>query len=189
MGNPRLPVYGSEKPSRLPKDLTGMRFGKLVVLGRVFPVRRGGSVWSCKCDCGGLCKVKRCGLIEGRESCGCLIREVWGKSARLRPYEAVYRVLKDRNKLRYPVDLTYEEFLLFVNEKFCHYCGMELVWYKHISGTVAYNLDRKDNTKGYSKENCVACCARCNCGKGDRFTYDEWYEMTRCLRDKCYYKK
>jgi hypothetical protein len=33
-------------------------------------------------------------------------------------------------------------------------------------------------------KNTVACCKRCNYGKGDRFTFDEWYGMTRYLREQ-----
>ena len=35
-----------------------------------------------------------------------------------------------------------------------------------------YNLDRKDNSIGYSKNNCVVCCSTCNYIKGDKFTYE-----------------
>ena len=43
------------------------------------------------------------------------------------------------------------ESLGLTEEEKCHYCGAELR---------GYNLDRKDNTKGYSKENCVVCCGQ-----------------------------
>jgi len=79
MGEPRLPVYGREKPKRLPKDLTGRRFGKLVVQSWVPEFKK----WLCQCDCGGTCNVKRTGLIAGRQSCGCLSRMYYGKRARL----------------------------------------------------------------------------------------------------------
>ena len=107
-----------------------------------------------------------------------------GKS-KFRPYETVYRrfliVAKDSDK---EVNLSFEEFLHFVEEKNCHYCGLEVVWRafttQHKSNP--YNLDRKDNSKGYSKVNCVVCCRSCNYGKGDRFTYEEWCVMTDALR-------
>lgn len=82
------------------------------------------------------------------------------------------------------MDLTYEEFVEFTSTLRCHYCQSEVTWAefnvdKHGNN---YNLDRKDHTKTYSKDNCVVCCARCNWGKQDQFSYDEWYGMTAYLR-------
>ncbi len=48
--------------------------------------------------------------------------------------------------------LTEEQFLSFW-EKPCHYCG------EKINGI---GIDRIDNSKGYSIENCVPCCIDCN---------------------------
>lgn len=107
-----------------------------------------------------------------------------GKS-KFRPYEAVYRrflvVAKGSEK---SVNLSFEEFLQFVQEKQCHYCGNAVVWNAFTASRKSspYNLDRKDNALGYSKENCAVCCRACNYGKGDRFTYEEWCVMTEALR-------
>ena len=43
-------------------------------------------------------------------------------------------------------------------------------------------MDRKDNNKGYEKDNVVPCCWRCNNGRGNLFSYEEWYGMTGYLR-------
>ena len=54
-------------------DLTGRRFGRLVVSGlhSVKPVH-----WNCRCDCGGTTIVRAGNLTEGNtRSCGCLRRE------------------------------------------------------------------------------------------------------------------
>lgn len=83
MGNPKLPVYGQEKAKRLPDDLTGRRFGHLVVLERILPNVKGGSRWLCKCDCGTVKRVRRENLVRGTESCGCISRVFFGKRARL----------------------------------------------------------------------------------------------------------
>ena len=75
MGEPRLPVYGREVPKRLPTDLVGRRFGKLIVQSWIPELKK----WLCLCDCGETCKVKRRGLVDGRQSCGCLVRIMLGK--------------------------------------------------------------------------------------------------------------
>ena len=187
MGNPRLPVYGSEKPKRLPKDLTGMVFGRLKVLElvpnkdqKVYP-----KIYKCQCACGTFTHVRRDYLVGGTRSCGCNRTHPFSEKPELRKYEAIYRTLLYMNKHRCLVDLTYEEFLKFVDIKNCHYCGCSLHWQEWADRVGAYNLDRKDNTRGYSTDNCVVCCKRCNFGKGDRYSYDEWYGMTRYFREKC----
>ena len=60
--------------SRL-EDLTGKRFGRLVVLEKVFrPGNR--TLWHCKCDCGGETFSKPSDLTRGvTKSCGCLALE------------------------------------------------------------------------------------------------------------------
>ena len=87
MGNPRLPVYGSEAPKRLPVDLTGIRFGKLVVQEWLPEFKK----WLCLCDCGETCKVKRRGLVGGRQSCGCLVRIMLGKVMEKSPKNKLFR--------------------------------------------------------------------------------------------------
>jgi len=53
------------------KDLTGMRFGKLVVLYRNGS-RCSFSLWRCRCECGNECDVISTNLTRGNStSCGC----------------------------------------------------------------------------------------------------------------------
>ena len=54
------------------KDLTGLRFGKLVALYPTGETRRGFKIWRCKCDCGNLTDVS-VGNFFHTKSCGCLI--------------------------------------------------------------------------------------------------------------------
>lgn len=63
------------------KNLTGLRFGKLLVVGLLGKRRYGGSrnsyLWSCVCDCGKISVVEGGNLSSNTRSCGCLI----GKSS------------------------------------------------------------------------------------------------------------
>ncbi len=43
----------------------------------------------------------------------------------------------------------------------CHYCGHTPGW-----PTSRVGIDRVDNTKGYSMDNCLSCCTQCNTAKG-----------------------
>lgn len=69
-----------KRPNRI-KDLTGQRFGKLVVLGlhdRVMtPCGSIKTRFACACDCGNKTITKRSNLVNGyTSSCGCMVREV-----------------------------------------------------------------------------------------------------------------
>jgi len=58
-------------------DLTGQRFGRLVVVGRAENTTSGKSAWRCTCDCGKKVIVQGCHLRSGHtRSCGCLSRDV-----------------------------------------------------------------------------------------------------------------
>lgn len=62
------------------RDLTGQRFGRLLVIGRttdqVLSSGRTLVAWACICDCGQPKKVSGGALVTGRsKSCGCFRRE------------------------------------------------------------------------------------------------------------------
>lgn len=62
-------------------DLTGKRFGRLVALEWVGSDLRKHRLWRCKCDCGNEKITKTTLLISNQtKSCGCLGKEVLGKS-------------------------------------------------------------------------------------------------------------
>lgn len=57
-------------------DITGRRFGRLVVLRWEGYSRSWQSMWRCRCDCGKEVVVMKWNLLRGRtRSCGCLHRE------------------------------------------------------------------------------------------------------------------
>ncbi len=162
-----------------PIDLTGKRFGKWTVIEKsVRPPTTSPSkplYWKCRCECGTERVIPAHNLRCKRTlSCGC--------ENALPDYKHLYNKFLLQNKDRIHCSLTFHEFLRFTEEAVCHYCHSPIKWKKHGNGN-AYNLDRKDNHKGYTPENCVVCCARCNFGKSSRFSYAEWYEMTQCFRN------
>ncbi|WP_225884253.1 alcohol dehydrogenase [Lacticaseibacillus mingshuiensis] len=57
-------------------DLTGKRFGRLVVVSWVGHAGNGNAMWHCQCDCGNTLDVDSYRLRRGTtQSCGCLRRE------------------------------------------------------------------------------------------------------------------
>lgn len=107
------------------------------------------------------------------------------------PFRAAYNeLLRSCQRRKHNITLTYEEFYEFTKIKNCHYCLDVINWFPHtknngkdVNGSRSYKLDRTDNNLGYTKQNCVVCCWKCNQGKGDRYTYEEWFAMTRYFRN------
>ena len=57
-------------------DLTGKRFGRLVVLGEP-QIGDRGTIWKCICDCGTICYKVSADLVHGNvKSCGCYKKEL-----------------------------------------------------------------------------------------------------------------
>ena len=161
-------------------DLTGKKFGKWIVLEKAErPISNSPSkplYWKCKCECGNERIIPAHNLrCKRTTNCGC--------ENILPDFRRLYNHFLSSNEGRVNCKLKFDDFVKFTNTIRCHYCNSEVKWTKHGKGQ-AYNLDRKDSNKEYSIENCVVCCSRCNFGKSNRFSYDEWYEMTECFRKR-----
>jgi hypothetical protein len=170
--------------------LKDKRFGKLTVIDYAYSKDKK-AYWLCKCDCGSEPVIKsRRNLVEGyTKSCGCLRRALHSEV----PYYWIYRVLvKGVNEKRYH-DFTgnimsFDDFLTFTKTDKCHYCGEKIIWsehttYKERNINRKYNLDRKDNNIGYTKDNCVVCCSLCNYVKGRHLSYDEMMLLGKCITE------
>lgn len=108
------------------------------------------------------------------------------------PFEASYNELINRyDHHKKDVTITYKEYYELCKNVNCHYCNDNLnrkpytkFKGKDVPNSRAYMLDRMDNRIGYTKDNVVNCCWKCNAAKGDRYSYEEWYNMTEYLRNK-----
>jgi hypothetical protein len=159
------------------------RFGRLLVLERSEKIK-GRYYWLCRCDCGVVCDVNHDSLVSGRtKSCGCL-RVESGRRKRIPQYRELYNNLtRNAKRAQCGLLLSFEEFLSFTTIENCHYCGVKISWKPRSKPRAAkYNLDRKDNSMGYSKHNCVVCCSFCNYTKGDRFTYSQFLKIGELIR-------
>ncbi len=76
------------------RDLTGQRFGKLLILEQTKKRNRSGGIyWKCQCDCGRVVNVQSKCLIAGNtRSCGCIKKSVG---------EALIREILETNKIEY----------------------------------------------------------------------------------------
>ena len=170
------------------QDLTGQVFSRLTVI-RLFQTRP--VFWLCQCECGKQKPIKPGSLKSGNtRSCGCLLLEHIDSKLRKRPFEALYllflrhRTKNPKTKQPHVTDIIYEDFLYFTGVPECYYCGAPVSWTKYFThkNGYNYNLDRKNNNIGYTKDNVVVCCYRCNRGKNHLFSYEEWVEIGKTLR-------
>ena len=155
-------------------DMVGKRFGRLIVIKRIYPnTKNREKRWLCKCDCGDEKIVRGWSLRNGdTQSCGCLQKEVMNKR-RLSPGLGAMRALilsyKRIAKMRgLEYTLTEEEFKE-ITQKDCHYCGAKpnnISKHHTRNGNYIYNgIDRVDNNKGYTRDNVAPCCHNCNQAK------------------------
>ena len=161
-------------------DLTGKKCGFLEVLYRGTNDKWGKPQWVCRCVCGSIHKVDGSNLRSGgTKSCGCR-----KPGNALRMYEASYNQFIHNVKHKHSVELTYEDFVEFTKTTCCVYCDEEIKWvdYGISRQGQRYNLDRKDNSLGYSKDNCVVCCKDCNYIKSNRFTYEQMLQIGELIK-------
>jgi len=72
----------------------------------------------------------------------------------------------------------------------CYYCGIKEddfipIWGKFYGGKTRgrkLEVDRRDNEKGYTLENCVLSCSICNNAKSDKFTGKEFKEVGKSIK-------
>jgi len=102
-------------------------------------------------------------------------QKIWSLKNYIRP---IYYDIKRRcKKKNIPLNMTLSEFLMWytIQEKTCVYCGISEDRWSDSGDSLAkfyYRLqvDRSDNKKGYSIDNIVLACPRCNFTKSDFFT-------------------
>lgn len=72
----------------------------------------------------------------------------------------------------------------------CYYCGIKEedfipIWGKFYGGETRgkkLEVDRRDNEKGYTLENCVLACSICNNAKSDKFTGEEFKKVGKSIK-------
>lgn len=179
-------------------DLTGQRFGRLVVEG--FAGFKGDGharkrkLWACRCDCGNVKEATTTALRSAfTRSCGCLAadhcREMQKAGTRaaaaatyLGPNVALenflfskYKGAASRRGITF--SLSRESFKVLTGSP-CRYCAgppsQKLRLGRNAEEDVlTYNgIDRIDSSVGYVEGNCVPCCWTCNQSKGTRSVED-----------------
>ena len=147
------------------KDLTGQRFGRLVVLSRAENyIQKNGtkhSQWICKCDCGETIKVRGCNLMSGNtNSCGCYMKK--------RASEANSKHKQSKTKLYFVWQKIKGRCLNKTNKRYSLYGerGIKICdewkesfenfysWSMNNGYKTGLTIDRKDNNGNYEPSNC-----------------------------------
>lgn len=182
-------------------DRTDKRYGRLLVIKHNGKDNRNKHLWLCKCDCGNTKIVVSDNLSSGKsKSCGCLKREFLAKKGNqyglyenreLALLKVQYSHLKRRNKKMGFSDVVSLDLFERLSKSPCKYCGLEHS--KEIEDRLSDSkknrkvsdhilkcngIDRVDSSKGYTKENSVACCKYCNFAK-HTMSENDFYKWVR----------
>lgn len=137
-----------------------MQFGKLTVIG-VDESKASGTQWECLCECGNIRSVRQHSLLDGHiKSCGCLvtasIMENLTKHGKYyTPLYAVWRGMNQRCYNEKHIDHKwYSERGIGVCDEWRNNFESFYSWSQENGYKNGLSLDRIDNTKGYSPENC-----------------------------------
>lgn len=139
------------------KNLTGKRFGRLVVLERVENNKRQQAQWLCKCDCGNTKVICAASLKKGStRSCGCLIHEINSThSLRKTRLYNIWRGIKIRcfNQNSRAYKNYGGNGITMYNEWKDNFKSF-YDWSMSNGYTDELSIDRIDNNKGYFPDNC-----------------------------------
>lgn len=142
------------------KDLTGERFGRLTVVGFAGRGKNGRALWFCRCDCGGGTIVFAENLRRGStQSCGCIHKE---RTAAINKTHGmtktrlfgIWAKMKQRcynpNNPKFPI---YGAEGKMICDEWQHFEPF-YTWAMANGYQDNLTIDRIDNSKGYSPDNC-----------------------------------
>lgn len=141
-------------------DLTGRRFGRLVVIERAKSMGKN-SAWLCKCDCGKVIVAQAPNLKNGgTRSCGCGVIESTIKRSTKHGgcYTKLNKVWRGMKARCYnPSNKCYGDYggrgITICDEWKDDFAAFR-TWALSHGYTEGLSIDRIDNDKGYSPENC-----------------------------------
>lgn len=181
---------GCDRKTRF-RDLTGKKYGKLTVLGRDFSKKSDRIHWICQCDCGNIISVLGSNLGRNTNSCGCLKKENTSKVTHGKRKTKIYGVwcsMKSRcfnsNSKSYK---DYGARGITVCEDWRWNFKTFYDWSIKNGYKEGLQIDRIDNDKSYSPENCRWITRKENMNntsknvfityKNEKHTLSEWSDI------------
>lgn len=176
------------------KSIIGERFGRVLVIG-FCGVRNERSRWLCQCDCGEIIERSLISIKDGKSSCGCfrkinaakaisLVKTIHGLSN-----SRIYRIWT--NMMTRCYNRNSDKFKWY-GERGISVCEKWQIFYGFLedmgdSYKEGLTLDRRNNDKNYSKDNCrwVTQKQQCNNQRTNRIitingeakTVAEWADI------------
>lgn len=179
------------------KNLTGIRFRRLVAIEDIGTNQKGKTMWKCKCDCGNNKITFTSYLTGGRtKSCGCLHRDVMSKikfkhgcvkTSEYMAWKAMKGRCYNQNNSRYN---TYGARGIIVCSRWLNKEKGFINFLNDIGKKPSkeYTLDRRDNDGNYEPNNCRWLInteqgknksnKRLLTCKGEALSLTEWAEKT-----------
>ena len=185
------------------KDYTGLKANKLTAISFIERKNKV-TYWKFKCDCGNYKITNAAKVFMSNptvRSCGCIKIIAWRKvvinnkkksDAYIYPIKRTqksyyYDYKSSAKKRNYSFDISFDLFMSLVTSN-CFYCNSKpnkavkmnfrgIIYPEFICNGV----DRKNNKKGYSIENCVPCCINCNRAKNtmDFIAFVDWINFIK----------
>lgn len=141
-------------------DLTGQRFGKLIAIRCIGTTQARQAIWRCECDCGNKTDVRASSLRNGdTRSCGCLQRTI-SKEVNTKHGDShsrlhyIWSAMKDR--CYNPKSGAFEHYGargITICDEWQEYTNFR-DWAIANGYASELTLDRIENDKGYSPNNC-----------------------------------
>ena len=140
------------------KDMTGQKFSSLTVIkrGEDYISPKGNHIirWLCKCDCGNFCTVEGAHLRNGAtQSCGCRIGQRHGLTG-TRLYRIWQQMKRRCLSTNHHAYLRYGGRGVTVCDGWLHDFKAFYDWAMANGYSDNLSIDRIDNEKGYSPDNC-----------------------------------
>ena len=140
-------------------DLIGQKFNRLTVIERAENDKHNNAMWLCRCDCGNLCKATTSGLRNGNnQSCGCLHKETFNNKTHCKRNTRLYRIYAHmKERCSNENNKNYERYGgrgITVCDEWLQNFQAFYDWAMANGYKDSLTIDRIDNDKGYSPENC-----------------------------------
>ncbi len=179
-----LAIYSHQKKY---DTLVGKKFGKWTLLRISVQKIRGATAYDCKCECGHEQMCVGSPLKQGSSTqCKKCANVSSGLKNRLPPFKYLWnRLVRSAECRDIHCNITYEQFIKFVELKQCHYCERTLNWYvsSKQGNSLACQIDRMDSNKGYVEDNCVVCCKFCNSIKNTFISYALMIKIGQLIKE------
>ena len=168
------------------RDLLHEHIGILTVIAKTDKTKyaKKSVVWLCECECGNKKEYSSAELLGDVRSCGCLQKKnkngfgarnkgrlpvgtlPLGESVQRTLYRGYQNSAKRRDLVFSLSEYQFRE-LIFQNCFYCDSPPFQIRRDRHRpKGHIIHGgIDRKDNTIGYTPDNCVPCCKTCNRAK------------------------